>query len=182
MYLGLLLAAIGGWMMVEFRQRLGATLRMALGWGLIFMAMMAGYGVWQDLRHDILPHQSVTANGEVRVPRANDGHYYLRLTINGTEIPFLADTGATNVVLSPQDARTLGMDPASLPYLGEAMTANGKVRTARVTLPLVQLGPFTDENLGVFVNEASMENSLLGMDYLGRFHIELLGDVMILRR
>ncbi len=181
-YLGLLLAALGGWLMVEFRQRLGHSLRIALGWGLIFMAAMAGYGVWQDLRHDILPHQTVTQSGEVRVPRAADGHYYLRLTISGTEIPFLADTGATNVVLSPSDARSLGLDPENLPYLGEAMTANGKVRTARVTLPLVALGPFSDDNLGVWVNEADMQNSLLGMDYLGQFHIELVGDTMILRR
>lgn len=181
-YLILLLAAIAGWVMVEFRQRMGQTLRMAAAWGLIFIGAMAGYGLWQDIKTDISPFQTVTDHGTVELPRAEDGHYYPMLAVNGTELRFMADTGATNIVLSREDARLLGFDPETLMYTGEAMTANGPVRTARVTLDQVQFGPFRDAGLNAFVNDGEMEGSLLGMDYLGLFRIEITQDRMILSR
>ena len=181
-YLVLLLIAVGGWVMVEYRTRIGQALRVALAWGMIFLGVAAGYGLWQDIRHDIIPRQMVTETGTVEIPRAADGHYYLQLEIGGQAVMFLADTGATNVVLSPEDARRLGIDQAGLTYTGQAMTANGMVRTARVRLNDVQLGPFRDDSLAVWVNEAEMDGSLLGMDYLGRFRIEIARDRMVLRR
>lgn len=181
-YLVLLLIAVGGWVMVEYRTRIGQALRVALAWAMIFLGVAAGYGLWQDIRHDIIPRQMVTETGTVEIPRAADGHYYLQLEIGGQAVMFLADTGATNVVLSPEDARRLGIDPAGLTYTGQAMTANGMVRTARVRLNDVQLGPFRDDSLAVWVNEAEMDGSLLGMDYLGRFRIEIARDRMMLRR
>lgn len=182
LYLALLLAAVGGWVMVEFRQRMGQTLRLGMAWGLIFLGVMAGYGLWKDIRSDILPRQMVTEGGELVLPRAEDGHYYAQITANGTTLNVLADTGATNVVLSPSDARKLGIDTGNLFYSGQAMTANGTVRTARTTLDSLSLGPFQDAGVPVWVNEADMDVSLLGMDYLGRFRIEIDGDRMVLRR
>jgi aspartyl protease family protein len=41
-YLGLLLAAVAGWIMVEFRGRMGQALRTGLAWGMIFIGLMAG--------------------------------------------------------------------------------------------------------------------------------------------
>jgi aspartyl protease family protein len=180
-YLGLLAAAVGGWVIVEYRQRWGQALRVALAWGMIFLGVMAGYGVWQDLRRDVRPDQIEQAQ-QVEIPRAADGHYYLRLTVNGRDVAFMVDTGATNIVLSPNDAAGLGIDPAQLNYFGQADTANGSVRTARVTLDSVSLGPFHDSGVTAFVNEAAMDGSLLGMAYLGLFSIEIKADRMILRR
>ncbi len=117
LYLGLLLAAVGGWLLVEYRGRLGVALRTAMAWGLIFVGVMAGYGLWNDLRRADAPRQMMTTGGEVVLPRAADGHYYLTLTIDGTDLPFMVDTGATSVVLSRDDARTLGIDPDTLAYL-----------------------------------------------------------------
>lgn len=181
-YLGLILVALGGWVMVEFRQRMGQALRMALAWGLIFVGMMAGYGLWSDIRRDIMPIQEVAQDGSVEVPRAEDGHYYLTLMIDGTGVPFMVDTGASGMVLAAKDAARLGIDPASLNYFGQANTANGVVRTARVTLPLVELGPFRNERFQAFVTEGELDQSLLGMDYLGQFRMEFSGGKLILRQ
>ena len=180
-YLALLLAAVGGWVMVEYRQRLGQALRVAMAWGLIFVGLMAGYGLWNDLRRDIRSDQVVVA-GRVEIPRGRDGHYYLRLKIDGHEMLFLVDTGASGIVLSPEDAVAMGIDLGGLHYLGQAETANGVVRTARVSLDSVALGPFEDRGVTAFVNEAAMQGSLLGMDYLGRYSIQISGDRMILTR
>lgn len=180
-YLGLLLASLGGWLMVEFRKRGSQTLRTALAWGLIFLGVMAGYGLWDDIRGDLRPMQQATSEAVV-IPRAPDGHYYPTLAIGGQEITFMADTGASSIVLSPQDARRLGFDPESLVYLGQAMTANGPVKTATVTLHDVELGPFRDAGLMAQVNGAEMDVSLLGMDYLGQFDLSIAGEEMVLRR
>jgi aspartyl protease family protein len=181
-YLALILVALGGWVMVEFRQRMGQALRMALAWGLIFVGVMAGYGLWSDIRRDVMPIQEIADGGGVEVPRSVDGHYYLTLLINGTAVAFMVDTGASGMVLAARDAERLGIDPASLVFRGQATTANGVVRTARVTLPLVELGPFRNEDFGAFVTEGELEQSLLGMDYLGQFRMEFDGGKLVLRQ
>ena len=181
-YLGIILVALLGWALVEYRGRLGFAARSAMAWGMIFVAAMAGYGLWGDITGSIMPVQSVTEGGAIEVPRAEDGHYYLTLVIDGIEVEFLADTGATNVVLSESDARELGIDPESLAYLGQAETANGTVLTADVSIRNVELGPFFDERITASVTKGAMEGSLLGMDYLGLFRIEIDRDRMILSR
>ena len=156
-YLGLLLAAVAGWGLSEYRGRMGQGLRAFLAWGLIVVGLMAGYGLWQDIRHDVMPSQVAHADA-VEIPRAADGHYYITLMIDGQPMEFMADTGASGVVLSKADAERLGINLADLVYAGQSQTANG------------------------FVNEGDMDGSLLGMEYLSRYAIEITGDQMILRR
>lgn len=181
LYLLLLLLAVGGWMLVEFRGRLGVALRTGAAWGLIFVGLMAGYGLWSDLRRD-LPMQAVVLHEAVAIPRSFDGHYHLTLMINGIPVNFMVDTGASNMVLSRADAREIGVDPNSLAFVGVAQTANGTIRTALVRLPEVTLGPWQDRNVAAYVTDGDMDMSLLGMDYLHQFRIEIAGDQMVLRR
>ncbi|GAB1362909.1 TIGR02281 family clan AA aspartic protease [Rhodobacter sp.] len=182
-YLVLLLVAVAGWVIVEYRGRLGQAFRVAAAWGLIILGLMAAYGLWNDIRGPMaVPDQILTDTGKVELPRAPDGHYYATLLVNGVELRFMADTGASTMVLTKADALAVGLDPDSLMYLGQAYTANGVVRTARVTLDTVALGPFADDGISAWVNEGEMDMSLLGMDYLGRFRIEIAGNMMILSR
>ncbi|WP_323006207.1 TIGR02281 family clan AA aspartic protease [Pseudorhodobacter sp.] len=182
LYLGLLVVAVGGYLLVEYRGRMGQMLRGLMSWGMIVVGLMAAYGLWNDLGVQMVPRQSVATNGEVVLPRARDGHYYLSLEIDGTPIEFMVDTGASGVVLTQSDAQKLGFDPGGLVYLGSANTANGIVRTARITLENVRLGSYEDASLSAYVNDGAMDGSLLGMDYLGRFRVEIDQDQMILRR
>jgi aspartyl protease family protein len=180
-YLVLLLAAVAGWVFVEFRGRFGHAARAALAWGLIFVGLAAGYALWQDVQRDASLAQRVEGSAVV-LPRAPDGHYYLTLDVGGIAVEFLVDTGATAVVLTRADARRIGIDPAALAYEGLADTANGTVRTARVTLPPVRLEGVEAAGLGADVTEGDLDRSLLGMEFLGRYRIEIAGDRMILHR
>ena len=182
LYLALLLAAVAGWAIAEHRGRMGQALRTLMAWGLIFLGVAAVYGMWGDITRNDRPVQEMTASGSLSVPRAPDGPYYPRLLIGGKEITFMADTGATSVVLSPHDAARLGIDPRKLVYVNSAMTANGLVGTAAVTLHDVRLGPFKDAAIAAQVNKAPMDVSLLGMDYLGRFNIQISGNHMVISR
>lgn len=183
-YLVLLVAAIGGYFLMENRNRLGKVAQQAAVWGLIFVGVLAGVGLWSDIRQTVVPRQSVFAEDQrVEVPRAPDGHYYLTILVNGAPVRFVVDTGATDVVLTREDAARVGLAPDQLAYLGEARTANGIVRTAPVRLDEMRLGPIVDGRVRAFVNGGQMDDSLLGMAYLNRFgRIEFVGDRMILTR
>lgn len=181
-YLALLALAVGGYLVVEHRGKMGAMLRTASAWGLIFVGVAAGYGLWSDMRSDFTPRQAVFQGNQIEVPRARDGHYYLILDIAGTPVEFMIDTGASNVVLSSDDARRLGIKRDGLIFVGRAQTANGTVRTARVQLSDVSVGPVHDARLDAWVTDGDLGMSLLGMDYLGLFRIEIAGDRLVLTR
>lgn len=180
-YISLILAALAGWLIVEYRGRMGAALRALLAWGLIFIGVAAGYGLWTDIARQSGGAQMVTAN-RIEVPRAGDGHYYLTLQVNGRPLAFMVDTGASNIVMSRDDARAVGIDPEGLAFIGSANTANGTVRTARVRLDSLQLGEFEDGGMTAFVTEGEMNGSLLGLDYLRHWRIEIEDGRLILTR
>ncbi|MGB8622973.1 MAG: TIGR02281 family clan AA aspartic protease [Paracoccaceae bacterium] len=183
-YLVLLTAAIAGYFLLQNRQRLGQLAQQAAIWGLIFLGVIAGLGLWSDIRSTVMPRQAVFADqGKIEVPRGPDGHFYMTVRVNGAPLRFVVDTGASEVVLTKQDAAQLGFDPASLSYIGSASTANGTVSTAPVRLDTVTLGPFTDRNVRAWVNGGPMDMSLLGNSYLRRFgKIEITGDKLVLIR
>jgi len=170
-YLVLLAAAIGGWFLAENRGSMGRNARMALAWGMIFLGAVAGYGLWEDVRRDVMPRQAyIEGESAIEVPRSGDGHFHLTLQINGVAVPFLVDTGASDMVLSLDDAERVGLDPKKLAFVGSANTANGRVRTAFTTLDEVTLGPATFRDVSVAINGGEMEGSLLGMSFLRRFN------------
>lgn len=183
-YLGLLGAALVAWFISQNRQSLNKVVQQAMAWVFIFVGVIAAYGLWEDIRTTVGPAPQMTVSGQtVEVPRSFDGHYYLPVLVNGEPITFLVDTGASQIVLSAQDARRVGVDPAQLNYFGRAATANGEVRTAPVRLNNVALGPITDTDVSAWVNEGQMDQSLLGMDYLQRFsNIQFADGRLILSR
>ncbi|MAX73949.1 retropepsin-like aspartic protease family protein [Alterinioella nitratireducens] len=183
-YLGLLAIALLGSLVSYNRHQIGRVAQYALIWGFIFVGAIASVGLWPELRNSLVPQQSVvTGTGEVVVPRAYDGHYYLTLDLNGVPTRFVIDTGASEVVLTPQDAGRAGIDVAGLNYNSRAMTANGMVQTASIRLDRVVLGDIEDRQVPAVVNGAPMQESLLGMSYLNRFdRIAIEDGQMVLSR
>lgn len=182
-YLGLLILAIGGSALVAGRKNMGKMLQQAMIWALIFVGVIAAYGLWEDMSRSVGSQQAMVSENTIAVPRSRDGHYYLTLDINNEAIPFIIDTGASQVVLSQRDAERIGIDLASLNYFGSAMTANGVVQTAPVILDDVRLGSIADRNIQAVVNGGDMDASLLGMTYLGLYdRIEISNGQMVLNR
>lgn len=184
MYLGLLAAVLLFWFITQNRASLGKTMQMAMAWVFIFIGVIAIVGLWDDIRSTVSPASKMTVSeNEITVPRGVDGHYYLQLLINDTPVEFLVDTGASQIVLTKDDAERIGVDLNSLNFFGRALTANGEVRTAPTELDSVVLGPFHDRNLNAWVNEGDLDQSLLGMGFLNRFSSFTFQDgQMILRR
>lgn len=181
-YLIVLLAMVAGWFFMQTRDGLNKTLQYAAVWGMIFVGGAAAVGLWQDISKSGARVQ-ISDTGQIVVPRARDGHYYLTIGVNGADLRFVVDTGATDMVLTQADATRAGLDPDQLSYLGRANTANGEVRTAFVRLDSVQLGDVTDRDVPAVVNGGDMEQSLLGMGYLQRWgRLEIANNELILTR
>ncbi len=183
-FLIMLGSAVVYWFFVTHHQSINRTAQQIFAWGLIFVGVIAAVALWQDVKEEILPRQAISYQHRmVEVPRSPDGHFYLTLLVNSTEIPFVVDTGATKVVLSEQDAARLGIDPRSLVFRNRAVTANGEVMTAPISLDRIKVGEIIDRDIEAAVNSGELDQSLLGMNYLQRWkRIELLQDKMILIR
>tara|TARA_B110000285_G_C15135607_1_gene626645 strand:- start:1426 stop:2004 length:579 start_codon:yes stop_codon:yes gene_type:complete len=167
------LSLLGGALLLSYllasRINIGKMLQQMGIWVLIFMGAIAVIGMWPEIQRTITPRQSVVDGTTIVLPRARDGHYYLTLDINNVPVEFVVDTGASQVVLTQDDAKRIGLNPSSLSYLGTASTANGTVRTAAVRLDSVSLGAITDTSVRAVVNDGQMFGSLLGMTYLSNF-------------
>lgn len=182
-YLVLLAAAIGGYFIAHNRGNWPKLTQQAAIWGLIFVGVIATYGLWGDIQHQLRPRQAVLESGQIEVPRMMDGHFYVTARVNGKTVDFVIDTGATDVVLTKQDAARVGINLKALAFTGLADTANGTVRTAPARVDEISLGGIIDRNQRIFVNAGEMEQSLLGMAYLRRFSkIEIENDKLVLTR
>jgi len=177
----ILLGALGGYALVSSRGRIGTQLRHLVLWALLFTGVAAGYGLWDGMQFTSSAVQTADGNGLI-VRRSLDGQFHLTLRITGpsgapTSVRFIVDTGASEMVLTQDDAAKLGFGAADLRYLGVARTANGTTRTAQVTLASVALEGHEARRVRALVNEGELHASLLGMGYLERFsRIEIARD------
>ena len=183
-YLVLLLLGLAFFFLWGQGQRLGRSFRDLAVWGLIFAMVVIAYGFRDTLRGQLFPAAMVQlTDGTIELRRGSDGHFHAELEVNGRPVRFLVDTGASDMVLSREDAAAVGIDADGLNYTGRARTANGVVATAPVRLGLVRFGDIADTDLRANVSGGGLGVSLLGMAYLDRFaRIEIEGDVMRLYR
>jgi aspartyl protease family protein len=160
-------------------------------WAVIIAVLALGYtyrgelgAIGERVAGEFLPHRgTAVGEDEVRFPAGADGHFRIEALVDGTPLRFLIDTGASDIVLSPADARRIGFDPEGLRFTGFAETANGSVRTASVRLGSIEIGPIRIDDLPASVNQAEMRGSLLGMSFLERLRsFEIRDGTLILRR
>lgn len=174
LYLVLLIALIGSggaFSRISFTK----GLRDAAIWLGILLLIALAYSYRADIKGTrlygtLVPNSvQITADGALRVSRAEDGHFHMEAEINGAPESFLVDTGATDITLSQRAAEAAGFDTQSLNYSRSYQTANGTVSGAPVQLDSMTVGPVTLRNLPASVNKGEMNESLLGMAFLNQF-------------
>jgi aspartyl protease family protein len=121
----------------------------------------------------------VTAAAPRELQRGPDGHFYADAQVNGTTVRFMVDTGASVVVLTPEDAQRAGIQLPS--ERSTAMGVGGPVETIPVTLDRIAVGGIEARGVQAAVVE-ELPVSLLGQSYLQRVSsVEIRGDRMVLR-
>lgn len=115
------------------------------------------------------PERKSGFGGEVRVKSDARGHFVFEAYVNDRPATFMADTGATLVVLTYEDAARLGLSPQSLDFSARVETANGVSHVAPVTLDRVRVDDITVRDVEALVAErGALATNLLGMSFLGR--------------
>lgn len=113
------------------------------------------------------------------IPRAPDGHFYLDAQVNGAQVHFLVDTGASMVALTSADAQRAGIVLPS--ERAVAQGAGGNVEIIPVTIERIAAGPLEARGVeGAVARDLPI--SLLGQSFLSRVgNVEISGDRMVLR-
>lgn len=122
-----------------------------------------------------------TAGSEIVLQAGPHGHFLVDAAVNGTQLRFLVDTGASAIFLTPEDAERLGWSADRLTFSERYETANGEIRAAPVNLRSLRIGQLEFYDLPASVGEAPGSVSLLGMAFLKRFEsYQVRGDTLIL--
>ncbi len=185
-----LVLAAGGLLPLFLGRPLKALRDVAIWAGIILVLLIAysyrdGLGaLGQRLTGELVPQAGIAgADGSISFRASRDGHFHVEAVVDGTRLDFLVDTGASDIVLSPADARRIGFDPDRLDYTQIFETANGEVRGAPVRLHEIVIGPIAVREVTASVNQAEMSGSLLGMSLLRRLgSYQVTGDTLTLRQ
>ena len=131
------------------------------------------------------PNQSVNsvtkdAYQELQLQRNRYGHYLFNGQINGHEVTFLVDTGATTTSIPAHLQDTLGLKKG---HAFKVQTANGAATAYATRLQSLQLGDMQFEDIRASLNPGMHgDEVLLGMNVLKNLELIQRGDTLILRR
>jgi len=155
--------------LVSMRLPLGKVARMTAAWVAIFGVAFVLFafrgefsGVFDRLRAEATG-APIVEGGEVRVPVADDGHFWVDATVNGQPVRFLVDSGASITTVSHETARAAGIrTDGRTAYID---TANGPAHVRQSYAGKLAVGPIERADFPVDVNSRDRTN-VLGMNFL----------------
>lgn len=194
-YLSMIGLVVASGLLFSYRNRMGEALRHGLTWLAGFIILVAGYAfkdefmsIGQRILAELVPGSTIVQRADdgaavVELRQRADGHFAAIVNVNGTKLPMMVDTGASNVVLSYEDARTIGIDTDRLFFDVTVDTANGRTKSAPVRLNHVAVGTIGFDQIQAFVSQpGALSESLLGISFLSRLEsYEVRGNRLVLR-
>ena len=148
------------------------TLKIVTVWGLLGVALFLAVQFWQA--QEARTRFTATAYGVIEIRRGPDGHYHWPGRVNGVDVEFLVDTGATGTALPLALAERAGLR-------GEgrvtSSTAGGTVHGTLARADIALDGGVRAERLRVAVLP-DLAAPLLGMDVLSQLHFSQSDGVL----
>jgi len=143
---------------------------MALAWVAIFAAGFVLFTfrdnlgwVAQRLRAEAVG-TPVSQGQETRIPMAIDGHFWVEAKLNGRDVKFLVDSGATTTTIDRETARAAGVEVASRRDQF-VRTGNGVIRVAGGRAQELTVGGIVRHDVALEIADNDDLN-VLGMNYL----------------
>ena len=143
---------------------------MALAWiaifaaGFVLFTFRDNFGwVAQRLKAEAVG-TPVEQGRETRVPMAIDGHFWVDAKVNGHDVRFLVDSGATMTTIDRQTAKAAGV-PVSARADEYVRTGNGLIRVSSGRVADLEVGQIKREDVGIQVADHDDLN-VLGMNFL----------------
>lgn len=129
-----------------------------------------------------LPEQVVEGEA-TQVKKGENGHFWLRVEVNGVPANFLVDTGATVTAVSQglADEAGLAARRGGLPVaIG---TANGPVNAKLASVDELRFGNITARGLDVVIAPSLGDTNVVGMNFLSRlksYRVDNASETMVL--
>ena len=171
--------------LIGMRLPIAKVAKMALAWVAIFAAAFVLFSfrsefasLGQRLRAEATGTPIVQGE-EVRIPLADDGHFWAHGSVNGKRVSFLVDSGASVTTLSSETATAADVADAGPDAI--VSTANGRVVMSRGRAGSIEIGSIERTDFPVFINDRDQTN-VLGMNFLsslGSWRVE--GNYLVLR-
>jgi len=143
---------------------------MALAWVAIFAAGFVLFTfrdnlgwVAQRLKAEAVG-TPVEQGRETRVPMAIDGHFWVTAKLNGRDVKFLVDSGATTTTIDLDTAKAAGVK-VSARRDQYVRTGNGIIRVSSGRADELTIGGITRRDIGLEIADNDNLN-VLGMNYL----------------
>ena len=115
------------------------------------------------------PREPTTSGRNLMVEADRLGHFQVDARVEGRNVDFIIDTGASLVVLRESDAARVGIRPRPSDYTATAVTANGRIKAARATIDRIELGGITVYDVPAMVlPDQALAKNLLGVSFLSR--------------
>ncbi|MFT0212598.1 TIGR02281 family clan AA aspartic protease [Pseudomonas sp. F1_0610] len=133
-----------------------------------------------ELGRDYSSAASVNSVKRLVIAKGLGGHYWLAGSVNGNNVQFMLDTGATSVAMNENEAKRIGLNYQSGSPV-TASTANGQARGWQVRLAEVKVGEIKVLGVDAVVLEGdSPTEVLLGMSFLSHIRWRVEQDALIL--
>jgi aspartyl protease family protein len=171
--------------LIAYRLPLGKMLKMVAAWAGIFALLFIIMSfrpemkmIWSRVTGELsgAPRQSVEGD-TLRLVRQDDGHFWLRASVNGKAADFMVDSGASVTAISADLAKqsNVALDGGTI----EMETANGVINVRTGTVRSFSIGELQIENHNVVVGDNFGEVNVVGMNFLDSFTSwRAKGDVM----
>ena len=168
LYLVMLTAFVAS-SLFAMRLPIGKAAKMTAAWAAIFAVGFALFSfrtefmaIGQRLKSEAIG-TPIQVGEELRIPMANDGHFWVEASVNGQDAPFLVDSGASVTTISRATADAAGIETDMRIALVE--TANGTVQMRRARAGRFSVGSIQRDDFSVQVNDHDGSN-VLGMNFL----------------
>lgn len=155
---------------------------LVIAWVLIFALLFWFFFGWEKRENNPNAEEVLSRQrdgGEVVLQSNRAGHYVAEGEINGVDVTFLVDTGATQVAISDELARELDLKRG---HRMVVQTANGPVSGYSARLDSVRVGSIIVRDVGAVVTSGiDGETVLLGMSFLQRLEFTQRAGQLILK-
>lgn len=171
--------------LISMRLPIGKVAKMAAAWAAIFGI---GFVLFSFRSEFMAIGQRIKAEAvgtpiqvgeELRIPMADDGHFWVEASVNGHVMPFLVDSGASVTTISRSTADSAGIETGMRFALVE--TANGTVQMYKASADSFTVGSIARSDFPVQVNDHDGSN-VLGMNFLSSLNSwRVEGNYLVLR-
>jgi len=155
--------------LVALRMPVGKMVKMVAAWVAIFGIGFAVFSFRSDftafgqrLKAEAIG-SAITDENTLRIPIADDGHFWIDAKVNGHSLRFMVDSGASVTTVSTQSAKAAGMPIGSETTV--VNTANGPTREIKGWADRLEVGPIERTDFPIDINEHD-DTNLLGMNFL----------------